>query len=436
MGEFDDIIPEYVAESSELLETVEAGLLRLEEGDAPEETVHTVFRAIHSIKGGAGFVGLTKIERLAHKMEDLLNLIRNHDMEPSQPVTDALLQSLDVLTSLFQHVGEHEGIDIEGSLRALAAALDAGVDTGLREAVNTMGSPNPQAGLPAFEVSSYTLSNKIKQGNLFHITMDMSQIESRGLTPMQLVSEMLSMGEILDSKLDLPEVGDPQTYEVASLRFHVLYATVLEADLLSAALRLEEGEARLVGPEDFEGQAAGQPAPAAPQPRQAPVPAPAPAPVPELPEPPSPEPRKSGEYLTFTLGKEYYGVDVLCVQEIIGLPILTRLPRSPEHVLGVMNLRGMVVPVLDLRRKLNLSWDESQEPVVVVLRVGDKIMGAVVDSVSDVVQFDEEQVQAPPEFAGAVRRDYLRGLSRHDQEMIILLELDRLLAQEGMVNAA
>jgi purine-binding chemotaxis protein CheW len=147
-------------------------------------------------------------------------------------------------------------------------------------------------------------------------------------------------------------------------------------------------------------------------------------------------PGRGGEYLTFTLGRETYGVDILCVQEIIGLPRLTRLPRSSEHVLGVMNLRGMVVPVLDMRKKLRLAEERESEPVAVVLKVGEKIMAAVVDAVSDVVQIGENEVQDAPEFAGPVRSDYVLGLCRHEQEMIILLELDRLLMPEALGNAA
>lgn len=473
MGEFDDIIPEYLTESRELLETVESGFLALENGTADEETVHTVFRAIHSIKGGAGFVGLTKIERLAHKMEDLLNLIRNHDLDPTPPVTDALLQSLDVLTELFERVDEHEAIDIDGPLRALVAALEAGVDNGLRSQIQQVGASKPESGLPEFEVSEYTLANKLKQGNVFFMRLEMDQIEARGITPIQLVNEILSMGEILDSKVDLPAVGDPSTYEVRQVCFNVLYATVLEADLLASALGLSEDALRLLNGGDFglspaateaEAPPAPQPAPAKPAPsapaassapsapkakparppaQPAPVadsPAPAPAPARQEAPPPAPieaaKPSKGGEYLTFNLGRETFGVDILCVQEIIGLPRLTRLPRSPEHVLGVMNLRGMVVPVLDMRQMLNLAHGEGEEPVAVVLMVGEKIMAAVVDAVSDVVQIKEDQVQDAPDFAGPVRRDYVRGLCRHEQEMIILLELDRLLMPEAMGYAA
>lgn len=477
MGEFDDIIPEYLAESQELLETVESGFLALESGEADDETVHTVFRAIHSIKGGAGFVGLGKIERLAHKMEDLLNLVRNHDLAPTPPVTDSLLQSLDVLTALFEQPDNQEGIDIEGPLRALAAALEAGVDTGLREQVRPREyCPNP-SGIPSFDVTAYTLRNKLSHGNVFYLRLDLSQIEARGLTPMQLVSEMLSMGEILDSDVDLPTLGDETTYEVATLQFHVLYATVLEADLLTAAFNLNPDSCRQLGPDDLglDDQIKGLTEPVCeagpePAPAQAAKPAPAaPAKPPEpqrrqtepaekrpaagpKPAPPAPAPTaqpaalavveaapakgRGGEYLTFTLGRETYGVDILCVQEIIGLPRLTRLPRASDYVLGVMNLRGMVVPVLDLRRKLGLDQDPDAEPVAVVLKVEDKIMSAVVDSVSDVVQVGEDQVQDAPEFAGPVRRDYVLGLCRHEQAMIILLELDRLLLPEALGNVA
>ncbi len=460
MGEFDDIIPEYLTESRELLETVEAGFLALENGTADEETVHTVFRAIHSIKGGAGFVGLTKIERLAHKMEDLLNLIRNHDLSPTPPVTDALLQSFDVLTALFERVDEHEAIDIDGPLRALVAALEAGVDNGLRSQVQPVGASRPDSGLPGFEVSEYTLTNKLKQGNVFFISLAMDQIESRGVTPIQLVNELLSMGELLDCRVDLPSVGDPSTYEVRQVCFNVLYATVLEADLLASALGLSEEAIRLLSGEDFGLKPAAPAGEAIPEPKPLPAatdrvpakpagvpaltgaePSPA-APPPARQEAPAPEPTpavqpsKGGEYLTFNLGRETYGVDILCVQEIIGLPRLTRLPRSPEHVLGVMNLRGMVVPVLDMRQMLHLTPREGEEPVAVVLMVGQKIMATVVDAVSEVVQINEDQVQDAPDFAGPVRRDYVRGLCRHEREMIILLELDRLLMPEALGYAA
>lgn len=458
MGEFDDIVPEYIAESTELLEEVENGLLRLEQGSIDSDTINTVFRAIHSIKGGAGFVGLTKIERLAHKMEDLLNLIRGGDLQPSPPVTDSLLQSLDVLTALFQRVDEHEAIDIDGSIRALEAALSAGVAQDIKTQFDTKGSPNPKSGLPAFQVSNYVLKSKLGQGNLFWIHLNLRLIEKRGLTPVQLINEMLSMGELLDSIVDLPDAGNASTYEVVEVSFDVLYSTVLDADLLSAALKLDPNEFRLVEEKDFasNGQAAPEASPPRAAPAQEPTAQPAAKPQRKAQQPVAkvesqpparreqapavvveeePAEAEPSEFLTLTLGSEVYGVDILSVQEIIGLPDLTKLPRSPNHVLGVMNLRGMVVPVIDLRLKLRLG-ETAPDPVVVVVRVGEKIMGAVVDGVNDVIQIDPDQVQEAPDFSGTIKRDYLSGLIRYDEDMVILLAIDRLLAPEALGNAA
>ena len=451
MGEFDDIIPEYITESSELLETVESGLLAMESGDLEEEAVHTVFRAIHSIKGGAGFVGLVKIERLAHRMEDLLNLIRNGDLEPTQPVTDALLQSLDVLVSLFERVEDQDDIDIEGPIRALEAALNAEVDEGVKQEITTPAEATEESSLPCFDVSEYNLKQKLKAGNVFYLKLNLNKLEERGLTPIQLVNEMLSMGEILDSLFNLESIEESDEVHV-----DVLYFTVLDADLLQAALNLEDDEFRPVSEEDFEvcfnnggeqaeAQAAGEPTP---EPEATPQPAPAPAaekaePAPKAqpPAPAAPPPApvapadtgpvsREGEYLTFNLGDEHYGVDVLSVQEIIGMPHLSRLPRAPHYVLGVMNLRGNVVPVLDIRRKLGLEVAEDDDPVVVVLHVGEKIMGAVVDGVEDVLELKDEDIQDAPDFSGTVHKDYLRGLTKQGDELLILLELDRLLAPE------
>ncbi len=460
MGEFDDIIPEFIAESAELLEAVESGLLSMEQGERDPEVINSVFRAIHSIKGGAGFVGLVKIERLAHRMEDLLNLIRNGELEPTPGIMDALLHSLDVLKELFDRVEEHDAIDIEAAIEALNTALAEATGSSPAETAATRAQPTTASGLPAFDVDPAVLKSKLRQTNVYHLRLDMAKFEARGMSPLELVKEMLSMGEVLDSVAHLPEGDEPTPV------FDVLYATVLEPDLLAAALRLEEGDYRLLSEEDFatsspeppaqaepEPQAQPQPAPqsqpaqAQPQPTQAqPQPAPqseAPPPVPAsaqqppaVAQPAVAQPlKRAGEYLIFGLGGETYGVDILMVQEIIGMPHLTRLPRSPEYVLGVMNLRGMVVPVLDLRKKLRLPEAEG-EPVVMVVRVEEKIMGAVVDGVKDVVELKEEDIQDAPEFVGAVEREYLRGLSQHEGELLILLDLDRLLAPESMEDAA
>ena len=110
-----------------------------------------------------------------------------------------------------------------------------------------------------------------------------------------------------------------------------------------------------------------------------------------------------GEYLSFTLGNEHYGVDILKVQEIRGYDAVTRVPDAPDYIKGVINLRGTIVPVIDLRLKLRL--DEARYDaftVMIVLNVDDRVVGIVVDSVSDVIPLNAEQIRPKPEFGAAV----------------------------------
>ena len=452
MSSFDNMIPEFIAESTALLTEVENGLLRLEQGRADQEATNTVFRAVHSIKGGAGFIGLHKIENLAQKMEDLLNLIRGGDLKPIQPVTDSLLQSLDVLAALFKHVDEQDAIDTDGPVRALEAALSAGVEQKVKSQYESRDTPAQESGLPAFSVSRYVLESKFRQGNLYHLRLNLGLIEKRGLTPIQLVNEMLSLGELVDSVVDIESTGEPDDYDADDVTCHVLFSTVLEPDLLAPTLKLEPGEFHLVTQADFMNGPAvvniiqptedskDTPRQAAQGPIQPLVKTAATEStrqsVPAAQKDPEHDPEDNKlEYLTISLGQEIYGVDILSVQEIIGLPSLTMLPRTPEHVLGVMNLRGMVVPVIDLRKKFNMS-DGRQEPVIVVVRVDSKIIGAVVDKVNDVAEIGRGEIQKAPAFSGKIKRDYISGLTRHNGDLVIILELDRLLAPEAMGDAA
>lgn len=141
----------------------------------------------------------------------------------------------------------------------------------------------------------------------------------------------------------------------------------------------------------------------------------------------------SHEYLTFTLGAEEYGVDILKVQEIRGYDQVTRLPEAPEFIKGVINLRGLIVPVVDLRLKFRLSratYDETT--VMIVLAVAGRTIGVVVDGVSDVLRLDPSQVRGVPDLGSAIDRKFLTGLGVVDERMLILLDIERLMTSEEM----
>lgn len=138
-------------------------------------------------------------------------------------------------------------------------------------------------------------------------------------------------------------------------------------------------------------------------------------------------PAPSREFLTFTLGQEEYGIDILKVQEIRGYDSVTRIANAPSFIKGVINLRGTIVPIVDLRLKFNLSDVTYNEfTVVIILNVTQRTIGIVVDSVSDVIQLSGEQIRPAPDFGAAVDIRYVTGLGTVDERMLILLDIEKL----------
>lgn len=145
------------------------------------------------------------------------------------------------------------------------------------------------------------------------------------------------------------------------------------------------------------------------------------------------------EYLTFALGEEEYGVEILKVQEIRGYDTVTRLPDAPDYIKGVINLRGTIVPVIDMRLKFRLARVEYNAlTVMIVLNVADRVVGMVVDSVSDVIQLEAEQIRPVPDIGSAIDRQFITGIGTQGDRMLILLEIERLMtsAEMGLVAEA
>jgi len=139
------------------------------------------------------------------------------------------------------------------------------------------------------------------------------------------------------------------------------------------------------------------------------------------------------EFLAFTLGSEEYGIDILKVQEIRGYEAVTRIANAPEFIKGVINLRGIIIPVVDMRIKFNLgSATYDQFTVVIILNISGRVVGMVVDSVSDVTTLTPEQVKPAPEMGTAFSSDYMIGLGTIDERMLILVNIDKLMSSPEM----
>ncbi len=139
------------------------------------------------------------------------------------------------------------------------------------------------------------------------------------------------------------------------------------------------------------------------------------------------------EFLVFTLGDEEYGIDILKVQEIRGYDQVTRIANTPPFIKGVTNLRGVIVPIVDLRIKFAKSdVDYNENTVVIVLTLGQRVVGIVVDGVSDVLSLTSDQIRPAPEFAVTLSTEYLTGLGAVGERMLILVNIEKLLNSEEM----
>lgn len=141
----------------------------------------------------------------------------------------------------------------------------------------------------------------------------------------------------------------------------------------------------------------------------------------------------TSEYLTFTLGNEEYGLDILKVQEIRGYDAVTQIANAPASIKGVINLRGVIVPIVDMRIKFNVGDPTYNEfTVVIIMNVLNRVIGMVVDGVSDVVALSPEEIKPTPEMGAALNTDYITGLGTVNNQMLILVDIERLMSSEEM----
>jgi len=143
------------------------------------------------------------------------------------------------------------------------------------------------------------------------------------------------------------------------------------------------------------------------------------------------------QLVTFSIGEEEFGVDILKVQEIIRMMEITKVPRAPEFVEGVINLRGKVIPILDLRKRFGLvARSHDKHTRIIVIEINNMIVGFVVDSVSEVLRIPSSTVEPPPPVVSGLESEYISGVGKLEDRLLILLDLDRLLSNEEQETLA
>jgi purine-binding chemotaxis protein CheW len=149
--------------------------------------------------------------------------------------------------------------------------------------------------------------------------------------------------------------------------------------------------------------------------------------------------RGSGELqlVSFKIGSEEFGVDILKVQEINRMVEITKVPQAPHYVEGVINLRGKVIPIVDLRKRFSLDLKEHDKNTrIVVVDIGGNIMGMIVDSVSEVLRLPSSTIEPPPEIVTGINSEYIKGVAKLDDRLLIFLDLSKVIDVEEMVSMA
>ncbi|TWI71607.1 two-component system chemotaxis sensor kinase CheA [Desulfobotulus alkaliphilus] len=307
--EDDETLRMYVEESLEHLSDIENDLLAIESqgADIDEDLVNNVFRAAHSIKGGAGFMGLGTIKDLSHNLESILGLVRSHEMVPTPEIISVLLQAFDRLRELIQDVETSNSVNIDTLLQALIAITEGSLPEAEKKTVSEKVFIQHPVGQARMEASRFDLDQAFKHGKfLYLLEFDMLQdIQKKNKTPLDVITSLLNSGIILDSKIDFDAVGTLEDDFPRRIPFLILFASIIEPDMASILVDLDPEYVHHIPPEATTESggtespvAADRPAaPTAPPEKPAvktvEKPAPAmPAPAPPLPEP-KPEPAVS-----------------------------------------------------------------------------------------------------------------------------------------------
>lgn len=450
MGEFDDLIEEFVTESKEHIADIEDDLIKIEADmeHVDPEVINRVFRAAHSIKGSSKFLDFNNIGDLAHKMEDVLNLIRSGKLVPTSDVAGPLLMAADMLKNMLEDVTSSNDMDISEHLISLQNILitDAAVQKKPQKPEKASRSDDP---LSIFDINMDIIKTKLASFQVFILTID-----TAGGDMDHIRSELKNLGEVIAQKTTVDN------------KLVMLFATIMESDMLPLALGLNKDSFTQV----TEGMLKPK-ARQAPQPRSEAQVKPASKPVPKAAKPASTKPivvketqddereyssvsydepvakqmidslkkdvqaakeEENSSFITFTLDSELYAVPIQTIEEIIGLQEISLLPNVPNFIKGVINLRGEIVPIMDLRLKFGLEAKEyTPFTVFLIVRVDERLMGMVVDNVADVLVIEPTKVQKKPAFSAKISTDFINGVYKDTQEdLVILVNVPSLIKPE------
>lgn len=244
----DDLLNEFVIESKEHLSSAEEDFLEIEKsGDSA--LIDKVFRAIHSVKGAAGFLGLNKINQISHTMETLLQMLRAGEIRPEAKFINALLSGIDLLRTMLDDLKNSEDINIQPAQDKLCSLIAREMSPQVKAEMNSSQILSDSSGLDTgFEINEFVLKRRPKSHCfLYVLKYDLTEMrQAGGLSPVALVNELMSTGEILDAKINTPAESLSEDLSAQPLFYDVLYSTVLDHELIEEAAHLPTQRIRKV----------------------------------------------------------------------------------------------------------------------------------------------------------------------------------------------
>jgi chemotaxis signal transduction protein/HPt (histidine-containing phosphotransfer) domain-containing protein len=476
MSEFGDLIPEFVEESLEHLKNIEEDIIIIEQGTADNELINRVFRAVHSIKGGSSFLGLKNIERLSHEMEEIFNLVRNDELDFTSDVSSRILKSIDMLKDLLEDSEESDGYDIEANIRELNQCLKEKRASGKKE--SALASKAIEEELLA-KLDKSTLSTLRKKGKkVYLIQFELKEESLGGKNPMEFFAEIEKTGEVLAKNVDVDLVLKDENFTGEGVPISILYATVLEKDLVAHIFGIDEKIIKEIKPDSpmemevlekartkneevkmnstavteqtendnkepedesedaefavrelYSTENADEQTSGSGESVEAIEVSEGDGEIIEIEDDEETDTdtvKENNEYLTFKVGDEEYGIEITQVHEIVTLHEITPVPSAEDFTKGILNLRGDIVPVYDFR--LRLSFDQKEydyETVILIVMIRGKKVGVIVDRVSEVIQLTREQITDAPQMQ-QIPPNFIIGIGQKEGKFVILLKLKEI----------
>ncbi|MFZ5570102.1 MAG: chemotaxis protein CheW [Thermodesulfobacteriota bacterium] len=242
--EDDETLRMYVEESKDHLVDIENDLLAIEETgeDIDEDLVNNVFRAAHSIKGGAGFMGLSKIKELAHKIENVLGMVRSREIVPTPDIISTLLRAFDTLREMIFNVETSNDMDINGHVTELVALTTASLPDDEKESISLMVDVALPGGRKVLQAPKFDIDHARREGRFIYLVeYDLiHDIQRKRKTPLDVISYLLNSGTIIQSKIDIDAVGTLDADVPSGIPFYVLFASIIEPEIIPSLFDVDE----------------------------------------------------------------------------------------------------------------------------------------------------------------------------------------------------